>query len=370
MSGKIRRKTLKDGSQRFYAAISHEGREVALGSYKTKRNAETVVRRAEAELAAGTFGMAKPPTPPSFGEFYERWIQSKHNLKKSTMVSYRHTFKNHVLPTFGDMSLGEIGPLDVQGWVDDLADSDMSPATVGRCFRYFRACMKQAEAWELIDRSPTTKINLPRPNDDEMTFLEYRDISRLLDAAEEPTRTLFAVLAYTGLRLGEGLSLRWKDIDFEAGKIRVSRSWSAGEFTSPKTKTSTRSLSLLPALEEMLVEHRQGEPKQDALLFTSNGKQPLDQANVRKKFLKALEVAGLAHCTLHGLRHSYSSLMLSCGASVKALQNALGHSSAKMTLDTYSHLLESDMDGAVARANVIIEGVRALDRPIPFTPGA
>jgi integrase len=368
MSGKIRRKTLQNGSVRFYAAVMHEGREVALGSFKTKRNAETAVRRAEAEVAAGTFGKREARSP-TFNEFFERWIASKHNLRESTLVSYKHTFKNHILPTFGDMRLDEIGPLDVQAWIDDLAESDLTPGTVAKCFRYFRAAMKQAEAWEMIDRAPTVKINLPRSDSEEMTFLEYGEISRLLDAAEEPTRTLFAVLAYSGLRLGEALALRWRDIDLEVGRIRVARSWGyLGGFTEPKTRTSKRNVPLLPVLEKVLTEYRERNQASgpDDLLFTFDGKKPLDPANVRKKFLKALGEVGLGHCTIHSLRHSYASLMLSCGTSVKALQVALGHASATMTLDTYSHLLETDMDGPVARASAVIEGIRELERDTSF----
>lgn len=354
--------TKKDGEEsfRYYVIFRDQaGKKRKAGGYKLKKDAEAARKRIEAEVAEGTYGRESL----TFAEFYERWIASKHNLKRSSLRSYEHTFRLHILPTFGEMTLEEIESDDVQAWVNDLTKSDLSPATVGRCFRYFRACMKQAEAWGRIDKAPTMKINLPRPSDEEMTFLEYPEIIRLLDMADEPEMTLFAVLAFSGLRLGEALALRWQDIDFEVSRIRVSRSWSLGHFTSPKTKTSKRNVPIMPVLEGVLVEHRQrqGKPRQDALLFSFDGKRPLDPANARKRFLEALDAAGLEHVTMHSLRHSYASLMLSVGTSIKGLQNALGHASATMTLNVYSHMMKEDMDKPVADASKIIEGIRELE---------
>ena len=337
---------------RFYICFKDSsGRVRKVGGFRLKKDAEAKRKRIEAEIADGTFGRETM----TFGAFYERWIASKHNLKPGTLVSYKHTFRLHVLPTFADKLLGDITPLDVQAWIDGLADSDMSPATVGRCFRYFRACMKQAEAWNLIDRAPTLKINLPRKDNGELDFLGADDILRLLDAAREPERSLFAVLAMSGLRLGEALALRWRDVDFEMRAIIVTRAWSYhGGFAEPKTETSRRAVPLLDALADILRDfyHSKGHPELEDLLFTYDGKKPLDPGNVRKRLLEALDAAGLKHVTIHSLRHSYASIMLGYGASVKALQRALGHASAAMTLNVYSHLIQEDMDPVLARANL------------------
>lgn len=337
--------------ERYYVVFKDAaGKQHKNGGFKLKKDAEAARKRIEADVAAGTYGRETL----TFGAFYERWIASKHNLKPGSMVSYKHTFRLHILPTFGETLLGDITPMEVQTWVDGLAASKMSPATVARCFSYFRACMKQAEAWDLIGRAPTVKINLPRKDNGELDFLEPGDILKVLDAARAPERSLFAVLAMSGLRLGEALALRWRDVDFEMRAIIVTRSWNYhGGFQEPKTPTSRRAVGLLDALADLLHDfyHDQGSPTPDALLFTDDGVKPLDPANVRKRFLKALEDAGLKHVTMHSLRHSYASTMLGYGASVKALQRALGHASAAMTLNVYSHLIQEDMNATLAKAN-------------------
>lgn len=356
MSTCIKRKKLKTGKFVYYPVLKTDGRERYFGGYKTRRDALARLRDVEKRLAAGTLDREVL----TFGAFYQRWIASKHNLKESTRVSYEHTFRLHILPYFAGERLADVTPLDVQAWIDGLKESGMSPATVERCFRYFRACMKQAEAWSLIDRAPTMKINLPRKDNGELDFLDPGEIPPLLETIKDPERTLYAVLAMSGLRLGEGLALRWRDIDFEMRSIKVTRSWSYfGGFHEPKTPTSRRAVPLLDALAENLRDyyHSKGHPGLDDLLFTFDGRKPLDPANVRRRFLQALDAAGLKRVTPHSLRHSYASMMLSYGASVKALQNALGHASATMTLNTYSHLIASDIDNAVlARANQIMTG--------------
>ncbi len=335
---------------RYYVIFKDPaGKQRKVGGFKLKKDAEAARKRIEAEVAEGTYGREEL----TFGAFYERWIASKHNLKPGTMVSYKSAFRLHVLPTFTDEPLGEITPLDVQEWIDGLADT-MSPATVARCFRYFRACMKQAEAWDIIDRAPTAKINLPRKDNREPEFLGPDDILRLLDAAREPERSLFAVLAMSGMRLGEALALRWRDVDYEMRAIKVTRSWSYhGGFHEPKTEASRRAVPLMDALADNLRDyyHGKGHPALEDLLFTDDGKKPLDPSNVRKRFLEALDAAGLKHVTMHSLRHSYASIMLSYGASIKALQRALGHASATMTLNVYAHLIQEDMDPVLAKAS-------------------
>jgi integrase len=113
------------------------------------------------------------------------------------------------------------------------------------------------------------------------------------------------------------------------------------------------------SLVSLLEDHYQTEgcPPPDTLLFSFNGTVPLDPGNTRKELYKALDRAGLKHVSLHSLRHSFASFMLASGASVKALQRSLGHASASMTLNTYSHLIQEDLGNALLRADELVTGV-------------
>jgi integrase len=372
MSGHIRRRVLANGKVRYSPRITIDGREQQLDSFTLKKDAETCLRRVQRELAAGTYGRENP----TLGAFYVRWIKGKGaSLKPSTRKSYEQTFESHILPYLGKKRIGEITPREVQTWIGELAEKArgeaketkkdkeeakyLSPATVAKCYRCLRACLKQAEAWGEITRCPCHSIDLPRSNREEICFLEPGEIGLLLDAAEEPERTLFATLAFSGLRLGEALGLAWRHVSFNDNAILVERSWSRyGGFQEPKTQTSRRAVPMMPSFAALLREHYQEEgcPAPDALVFSFSGATPLDPGNTRRELYRALDTAKLKHVSLHSLRHSFASFMLASGASVKALQRSLGHASATMTLNTYSHLIQEDLGNALLRADQLITG--------------
>jgi len=367
--GTIYKKKLSDGKTKYYPRVQYNGRRPTLGGYRVKSDAKAVLHRAESEIAQGTFGREDL----GFAEFYERWITAKKkSLKPGTWVSYEHTFRIHILPAFEGKTLREIRPLDVQVWINRLAETQpkknsLKPATIAKCYSYLRTCLKQAETWGEIEKSPCRGIELPRINREELSFLEPQEVNLLLERAEDPERHLFMVLAWSGLRLGEALGLAWRHIDFKDNAIIVERAWSYwGGFQDPKTETSRRAVPLLPSLAAALAEFYvdQGSPGPDALLFTADGNMPLDTPKTRRAFQKALEAADLKHVTMHSLRHTYASLMIACGASIKALQRALGHASATMTLNTYAHLIQEDLGGSLMRADLVISG--AGGKVIPF----
>lgn len=99
-----------------------------------------------------------------------------------------------------------------------------------------------------------------------------------------------------------------------------------------------------------------GRPLPETVIFSGDGKRPYDHSNVRRKFNKALNKAGVRHVRIHDLRHTYSTNMLACGCSIKALQHALGHSSAKLTLDTYAHYIPESATEAIARFDALLSG--------------
>lgn len=356
----IRKRLYDDGTEKYTVGFKdqhgHWRERVVDGN---KRAAEAYLQRVLGEVAAGTFEVKKED--PTLNQFYERWIASKEkSLKASTLASYKSAFENHILPHLGKKRLRNIRPLDIQTWVDGLAAGDLAPATVGRCYRYLRSCIKTAVAWEIIPNDPFKKIILPRVPKEELNFLDHKEIRKLLEASKEPEKALFAVLALSGLRLGEALALQWKDVDFDMRAIYVTKAYSYwGGIQEPKTAGSRRAVTLLPVLADILIDHRKHMKKHgpDDYLFQTRGLRPLDPANARKRFDDTLTRAKLKSVTLHSLRHSFASIMLSSGASIKALQHALGHSSATMTLNVYSHLIEERMDEAATRMDALIRGV-------------
>lgn len=320
---------------------------------------ESFLNRLETTLANGTYGKPKKKQY-TFGEWAENWLKGKEkSLKPSTWASYEQTFRTHIFPYFENEHISDIKPRDVQSWVNELSSTRLAPASVARCYRCLRACLKQAESWGDIDKCPCRSISLPRSDRKELDFLQPEEVGQLLQATSEPERTLFAMLAFSGLRLGEALGLSWKHVNFKDNTLIVERAWSAyGGFQEPKTQTSRRAVPIMPNLAVRLQEHYEAEgcPTPDALVFTFGGARPLDPGNARRELYKALDRAGLKHVSLHSLRHTFASILLASGASIKALQRSLGHANASMTLNTYSHLIPEDLGNALLRADLLVTG--------------
>lgn len=362
MAGHVETKKLKSGN-RYYPVIIIDGKRQYHQSYKTRKNAEAHLRRLLTEVANGTYEGPRKNIV-AFGEWAGIWLKGKEkSLKPSTWASYEQTYRMHILPYFGNIPIRQITPRDVQSWVNGLANTGLAPATVARCYRYLRACLRQAEAWGDIEKCPCRSISLPRCEHRELEFLRPEEIRQLLEVINEPERTLIAVLAFAGLRLGEALGLAWRHISFTDNVIVVERAWSAyGGIQDPKSPTSRRAVPMMPNLAEKLRKHYQTEgcPPPDALVFTFGGARPLDPGNVRREWYGALKRAEFRHVSLHSLRHSFSSLLLASGASIKALQRSLGHASATVTLNTYAHLIPEDLGNALLRANKYVTGQETM----------
>jgi len=354
--GYIANKEWKSG-RRYYAVYKKpNGKWKWEVAGRLKKNAESLLRRRETEIAEGTYN--ERPTEILFAEYYEQWAGSKRkSLKPSTQVSIECSFRLHILPFFGKRYLSDIKPIVIQEWVNTLSGKNLAPATVGRCYRYLRSCLRQAYAWGILSENPCRSIILPRTNHEELDFLEPSEIAVLMREANEPQRTLYAVLAFSGLRLGEALGLGWKHINLKDNIIQVERAWSYwGGLQEPKTTSSRRAVPIMPTLGKILRDHyeREGHPDSEALLFSYDGEKPIDPSNLRRDFTATIERAGLKRVTLHSLRHSFASAMLASGASIKALQRCLGHASATMTLNTYSHLIQENIGESLLLADTFL----------------
>ena len=361
MSGRIRKVELKDGSTRFYPYVRFEGKEKGLGGFN-QRNAETALRQAEVEIAKGVF-MQPKKEDPLFTEWVEKWLASKkQSLKPSTYASYESAFKTHINPFFKGKRLSKIDNGAVEEWIEwmqtqtigDRGKKPISAATIGKNFRYLRACLRRAYRRGYLPEYPCIDLDLPRVRRSEMDCLNDEEIMTLLDVAEEPERTLFAVLGLSGLRLGEALALRWRDIDLPMHSIMVTRAWSQWNgFDEPKSEDSNRAVPILPVLEDIIMAHQtaQDDPTPDDLLFPGVGERPLDPKTLQVEFARVLKEAKLKKVTMHSLRHSFATMALANGATIKDVQSLLGHSDPALTLRVYSHVLQSNQSESMARMN-------------------
>jgi integrase len=236
----------------------------------------------------------------------------------------------------------------------------LAPATTVNCFRWLSTIMRAAVADRLIPISPCEGVKLPRIERDLVVPFTTGQVLDLVDAAPDRFRAMVVTAAGSGLRQGELLGLDVSRVDFLHRTIRIDRQLitpakGAPYFAPPKTDASRRVVPVADEVLAVLSEHVREHVEPGVLLFTSGDGRPLRRQRAAE--LWRTTVAGAPSvepgARLHDLRHYFASLLISQGASVKAVQHALGHASASETLETYSHLWPDDGE----RVRAAVSGV-------------
>lgn len=323
-------------------------------------------------------GMLVGDARQTVGQWLDAWLATKrHEVKDWTWHNYTTQLTRHVRPLIGAVKLSALRGPHVQRVVAEMHARGLSASYIGVVFGTLRQALKSAVRLGLLARDPSDVVSRPRKRQREMTVLAPQEARRLLEVAHtgsgrdggggggDRLEALWHVALGTGMRRGELMALRWRDVDLERGRIAVVASLyvRAGEFiySQPKTRRSRRQIALAPGLVNVLRDHRQRQrlerlgmgaawqgDRYDAVFADEIG-YPLTQHVMANMLTRLLRVAGLPHIRFHDLRHTCATLLLGQGVNPKIVSEMLGHSSIALTLDTYSHVLP-DMQQDAARA--------------------
>ncbi len=238
---------------------------------------------------------------------------------------------------------------------------DSSPLSAGtiQCYhRVLSAVLSRAVKWGYIDKNPANLVELPSIAGRTAHYLDEEDVKRLFELLkEEPVkwRTLISFAVLSGLRRGELAGLRWEDVNFGDCTITIEQTGNyvpgKGIFTdTPKTRKSTRPLRLSRVAFLLLHEYKLWQEKQreslgdawknkDGRVFTSDDGAPLMPDSITTWFRKFVKRSGLPKVTLHGLRHTYASLMIAEGVPLVVVSKQLGHAQPSTTANIYAHAI-------------------------------
>jgi integrase len=217
-----------------------------------------------------------------------------------------------------------------------------SPKTVRNALGILHRIFEYARRQEWVLANPVTLVDKPRIDevDPDIRFLETEEVEALLRGVPEDDlgqveRPMYMAAAMTGMRQGELLALRWRDVDWQARRVRIRRNFVRGEFGTPKSKRSSRSVPLADRLAGELDRlHRETNwPADDDLVFAHphTGK-PIDRSKLLKRFKAALKAAGVPEVRFHDLRHTFGTQLAAHGVPMRALQEMMGHRDFKTTL--------------------------------------
>ena len=191
----------------------------------------------------------------------------------------------------------------------------------------------------------------------EKTVLSPEQLRTLLEALPEPSKALVWLLALTGLRIGELLALRWRDVDLAAGCFRVSRTLYEGRFDEPKTRSSNRTVPLSAKAVEIFSTARPSAPDLDALVFCTRKATPLSRRNLtNRQLVPTCDELKIPRSGWHALRHANATLLDAVGTPLGTVQSLLGHSSPQITRGIYVHSLPAGAREAVQKVEDLLIG--------------
>jgi integrase len=270
-----------------------------------------------------------------------------HN-KPSELETKRMILRVHLAPAFGNTALDEISMVKLEEYKASKLRDGLSPKTINNHLTVLRKLLATAQEWGKLATLPRVRwLKVAEP---EFRFLGFDEADRLAASAAPEWRAMVVVALRTGLRLGELLALRWIDVDLKGGRIIVRQSRTRETTTSPKSGRK-REVPLSDEAAEALRGHRH---LRGDLVFCRETGEHFTKGETKWPLWGACKRAGLERMGWHVLRHTFASHLAMRGATLRAIQELLGHAKIEMTL-RYAHLAPE----------ALREAVRLLDRGTP-----
>ncbi|GHO88054.1 tyrosine-type recombinase/integrase [Dictyobacter formicarum] len=320
----------------------------------SEKEANDLLQKALYDQKHGTLATGPRQTVKQYLEY---WLEDVHKvaIKLTSYTLYRRNFNKHIIPTVGQIQLQKLRPNHVQALLAKKQQEGQSPQSIRLIHRQLNAALNDAVKWNYISKNPCKGVELPRNRPLEIHYLTMEQAQALLEAAKRTQlECLLAMAITTGMRKGELLALHWKDVDLEARRLKVRytvmplTSYGYVE-TEPKTDSSKRTIMLPAFVIDVLKQHRAAlleqrlqagtQWEEKGLVFPNATGNYTNPSTLHKHFKKLLKDASLPDMRFHDLRHSAATLLLCMGIPAKVVQEILGHSDIKMTMNVYSHVL-------------------------------
>lgn len=334
--------------QRWHSGADRKG-------YASKREAEQALRRLLGSVDDRTY---VDPSSITVGDYLEAWLPTT-RLRPSTMEVYRVQLSAYVPAWVRSTRLQDLTPDMLERLYLDLErqggkrGQGLSAKTVRNVHVMLHRALERAVQRSLIARNPASLAEKPRPKQHEMNPWTAEETARFLRAAgRDRLYPVFLLMATTGLRRGEALGLKWSDLDLARGIASIQRALvlvgSEPTFSSPKTDAGRRAVPLPAQTVAALKAHRKAQAAErlalaevysdGGLVFAQEDGSLVHPNRLLNAFRSITSAAGLRPTRPHDLRHGWATRALEAGVPAKVVQEVLGHSSAMVTLDIYSHV--------------------------------
>ena len=308
------------------------------------------------------------PSTDTVRAYFTAWMKEYqfHKLKPSSYDRLESTVVNHVFPHLENMKVDKVTRNHIQSLVNQLySEKNLSYSSIKKVYVALNACYKHALIDGTVVRNPCVGISLPNASErtKEVVSLSEEEVEQLRTAIMNASTSCTYAHAYllilnTGMRMGEALSLTWEDVDFSNKTITITKNnilskkrdengerlggYELRTQDSTKTASGNRTIPLNRSAEAALLELKKGNHTPHVIV--NSRQHTVLPNNFERSFQGILKRAEIAPYGIHALRHTFASMLFSKGVDVKIVSKLLGHSSVKITYDTYVHLFEKDLE--------------------------
>ena len=335
---------LKTGAKNYYITFFDKGRRKRERIGPNKVLAEKALKKREVEVLEGKYLDIKKEEKIKFEVFADEYLElhCKTNnkcwftndsrlltvLKRHFSGKYLHEITPHLIEKFKSDRMQEI-KITPKG----KKKKSLKPATVNRHLACLKSLFNKAIAWnKFTGPNPVRGVKLFKENNQRLRFLEKEEINKLFSVCNKNLRSIVTVAVYTGMRRGEILGLKWRDLDIKQGVIYLHNTKNGEK----------RELPINEQVKTALIQVRK-HPQSEYIFCKQDGS---NVGDIKKSFLTAIRKSGIKDFHFHDLRHTFASQLIMSGADLNTVRELLGHKSIQMTL-RYSHLSANHKQRAV-----------------------
>ena len=309
----------------------------------------------------------------SVEHFFAEWLAvQKTALKPRSYETKEYVVNKFIVPSLNYIQVGQITSRDIQAVIDELVKEKYSYSLIKKVYNVLHQRFNDAVTRRELPYSPVSGIQLPKSNEipvSDIRWFEPEELQKILAEAEKTKpdgspwfKQGYGIrfLAYTGMRVGEALALRWDDVDFDNMKIYINKNLVTTKESgviiqnSPKTSASNRVIPMSQSAKTALLKLKEVQPEGSEFIFSTSSRKHLNQRNLSRTFEKVQQNAGIEPLgSLHSLRHTFATRLLSLGEDIKVVSKLLGHSDINITYNTYIHVIEDQQVRAIEKLDNI-----------------
>lgn len=285
---------------------------------------------------------------PLFKDFAQQWLKSyvASNNKPSVQTTKREIIGNHLTPFFGARHIDQITGWMIEQFKTKKQSEGLAPKTVNNILTVLRTCLNHAHEWELIEKPIKIKpVKCPEPK---TKYLSRDELSLLLSDTEAGMwNDMILIATHTGMRFGELCGLHWEDVELDTKTIYVRRALVRKLLTTPKSGKK-RAIPMSDAVVKRLKQMR----RQGKFVFMREDGREITKGMGLPELHKICDRVGIQRVGWHTLRHTFATMLVEGGESLRVIQKLLGHSTIRMT-ERYSHVPDSSLTKAVQKLDSI-----------------